>query len=172
MTNNNVSILVTFAQRVSDLTPEAWERIAARCDKLEHRSLEGFLGRAELVGRVFTLDADPYRQPLVLSALGAWGTLWGLAMEGLHLLNVAPPKATSAAGGVIPQPQADALDRVVAAADRQRRDHPGAAAACHVIGLVLLRSQVAAANIASLYAPFEPEIPFASLGADPEQHAA
>ena len=169
MTDDNGAMLATFAQRVADLTPEAWERIATRCDKLDHRSVEGFLGRAELVGRVFTLDADPYRHPFVLSALGAWGTLWGVLGEALHLLNVRAP--TVPAGGPVPKLKAEALSRLAATTDTQRLHHPGAAAACSVVGLALLRPH-AAKNIAVLYSPFEPEIPFASLGPDPEQHAA
>ena len=170
MTESNDSQLITFAQRVGDLPPEAWERIAARCGVLDHRSVEAFLGRAELVGRVFTFDADPYRHPFVLSALGAWGTLWGLAMEVLHLVHT--PHNDLPPGGPVPKPQSEALSRLAAVAHAQRPHHPGAAAACYAVGLALLRSKVAAASIAALYGPFEPEIPFSSLRPDPEQHAA
>ncbi len=170
MTENVDSPLITFANRVADLPAEAWERIAARCGKLEHHSVEAFLGRAEFIGRVFTLDADPYQRPFVQSALGAWGTLWGVAIEAVHLAH--PPQSHLPLGGPLSKPQAEALSHLAAVAQTQRPRHPGAAAACYAVGLALLRRNLAPASIAPLYSPFEPEIPFTSLRHDPEQHAA
>ncbi len=170
MTENIDSPLVTFAERAANLSADAWERIAARCGKLDHHSLEAFLGRAELIGRVFTLDADPYQRPFVQSALGAWGTLWGAAMEAVHLTH-APPYHLPP-DGPLSKPQAEAISHLAAVAQAQRPRHPGAAAACYAVGLALLRRNVAPASIAPLYSPFEPEIPFTSLRHDPEQHAA
>ncbi len=166
------TLLVPFAQQLAGLGPEAWERIAERCGSLDRRTIEGFLGRAELVGRAFVFDADPYRQPFIQSALGAWGTLWGMVMETAYLFGPPDPRMASGSGGPIPKPQADALARISSVAHAQRSLHPGAAAAAFAVGVALLRATAGSQSIASLYGPFEPEIPLASLRPDPEQHAA
>lgn len=175
----SLAMLTTFTDRVSSLAPDAWERIAARCDALDQRTASALLGRGELVGLAFVSGTDPYAQPFLHSALGAWGTLWGVALEATHALSPSgaarfeigtgswlPP------GAPLAQPYSDALSRLVATASAQRPTHPGVAAALFAVGLAFIARRAGSeGSVATIYKPFEGEIPYASLVPGSQEHA-
>ena len=176
----NLAMLTSFARKVAELPPDAWDRVAARCGSLDQRTVDGFLGRAELVGRSFVPDTDTYQHPFVHSAVGAWGTLCGLALETTHALSPSGSvRFEHAAGSWLPpgaplsKPLSDALSRLAAVANAQRPSHPGIAAALFAVGLVFIaRRTIAPTSIAAIYRPFESEIPYASLSQGSQEHAA
>jgi hypothetical protein len=168
-----------FASRVAGLQPEAWDRIGARCAILDGASIVGVLGRAELLGRALTPDTDPYSQPFLKPVIATLGTLGGLFAEVALLFGAPEPGNFERAADrqhAHPdpgQPQLEPFLRLVAAADRQRPRHPGTASALYAVAIALLaRRMVSQAELRKLYAPFEPEISFASLVEESEQHTA
>jgi hypothetical protein len=175
----NAAMLTTFAQKVAELSPDAWERVAAGCAALDQRTANAFLGRSELVGLSFVAGTDPYEGPFLRSAVGVWGTLWGLALEATHGLSPSGAARLEAAapwlppGAPLSKPLSDALSRLAAVACAQRPSHPGVAAALFAIGLAFIaRRALTQASIAAIYKPFEREIPYASLMPGQEEHAA
>jgi hypothetical protein len=169
--------LAAFAAKAEALGPEAWERIAARCGVLDEPTVRGFFSRAELASHSFAGLSDPYTEPFTAPLLGMLGGAWGLVAETLQLVR--PFDRIEWEGALRKAREsgrdnalAQALLRVLALAAGQQETHPGTASALRTIGLLLMiSSHRAAANPAVIYAPFEPEIPFASLS-QPDQHAA
>jgi hypothetical protein len=173
------SRLVLLATRLERLDAEAWARIAARCAALDGQSLDGILGRAELLARSIVPVTSPYSQPGVQPALSAWFTGMGIASELAALIDDATPERYERRAaqlrekaGATKKDLGEAAFLVIRAlAARNRRRHPGLAAAIRAIAYAVLAGREPDANLEAVYAPFEPELPFASL-AGASGHAA
>jgi hypothetical protein len=174
------SRLIAFAEKLRALDHAAWERIQAHCAMLDAQSLGGLLGRAELIARGLTPPTNPYTEPLWHTALSTLWTAAGVFSEVAMLLGGrSPERYEREADRVRQQPEqnahaagAAALLDVYAVALRQRPDHPGTAAALQAIATALIISPPEGEALACVYAPFEPEVPYASLLPSPGEHAA
>jgi hypothetical protein len=171
-------LLIAFAGRAAALAPDAWDRIAERCSRLDPSTVEAFLGRIELLARSITPEPDPYAPlPLIRSWFAAMGGAYGVIQE---LARLTPPnpeeweRTTRASGpgpAHLPEPGARAFMQIEALAQRQLSKHPGTATALRAVSLALLAyPKSRPASFDAIYKPFEPEIPFASLS--PGEHAA
>ena len=179
--NATASMLAAFAARAGLLDAAAWERIAARCAVLDLPTVSGLFGRAGLFAHSFTPAADPYSRPFLQPAMGVFGTVLGLLLE--LSVEFAPPEPerferwaarirerASAAG---PDPKLEPFLAILGLAERQQGRHPGTAAALRAVAIALIARPMAPEDrLAAVYKPFEPEIPYASLAAEPGEHAA
>ena len=165
--------LDAFASRVAALDAGAWERIALRCGALNESSLGALFGRAGLLAESATPDVDPYQQLWLKPAMAALGAAVGLLLELTKTLPPDPPRRPSDSRGGSQQPPGyAAFLEIERAARRQLPKHPGIAAALHAAFMALVVGpMMSPQRLAAIYAPFEPEIPFESLGA-PAGHTA
>ncbi len=172
--------VIRLAEKLRTLDQAAWERIQARCANLDGQSLGGILGRAELVGRGLVPDTDPYGEPLWHTALTNLGAAAGTLSELAVLLRGPGPERYERAAEQLrqmPDPPEDATGvaaflGLLGVAARQRAEHPGTAAALQSIAFALLVTPRSGAALAAVYAPLEPEVPYASLASSSEEPAA
>lgn len=155
-----------FAARLEALTPDAWERIHARCAQLDASTMSAFFGRVELYSRTFP-DTDPYAQPALKPALTVLGGVLGFVAEGIQLL-VPPaargfPERSTAQQQKLPKGMRE-WQQFESIALREEAGHPGTAAAIRAAGRILMVDhRTMPPAFEPVYRPFEPEIPFASL---------
>ena len=178
-TEPDYSRLLPWATKVEGLDDQAWERIAGRCAKLDQESVSGVLGRAELVARSAVPTTSPYAEPGLQPVLTAWFTGLGLVRELVALLTEGSPEHFERRAAQLRdrrEPSSRDLGEAAflslqARAARLRVRHAGLAAALQAVGLAVLAGRRPDDNLKAVYAPFEPEIPFASLWPS-EEHAA
>ena len=159
----DVARVQAFARQAAALTPEAWDRIGVRCGALDAHTFEAVLGRLELAARANTPPANPYQKPLVGSVMGFMGVVWSTLEEVVARL---PFDDLERATKSDRDPGLSAVLEIAQLARREQRRHPGAAAALRIVGRALsIYSKSVPDRFDAIYAPFEPEIPLASLTA-------
>lgn len=163
------SRVARFEERLAALDTAAWDRIAERCAALDGRTLDGFFGRIELLARANIPNASPYAKPGAVPAMALMGTFFGTLNEVSMMFDSPEPWERSAAklrqeAGTDERKLAEAASQALRArAVRERARRPGLAAALVAVQMGLLLSTADPAGLASVYAPFEPEIPVATL---------
>ena len=173
--DDHVDLYAAFAQRVSALSPEAWERLASRCAALEGSTFDALIGRA----RVF---ARPYTAPLESNTVGGVGkavaTAAGVGITGLgiafelarELGDVfsrtpdAPLSRKQTTGSARNDRYVDASFLLENTLTRHARAHPGLATTVQAAGQAVLRHDwMPPEDFIAAYAVMEPDIPFAEL---------
>lgn len=158
-TAEEVALLTAFAERTAALTPGAWDRIALRCAVLDEHSIGGFLGRIELSARASVPPLDPYSKPLAALVMSTIGAVSGAVLELMGWLPDSQDKVPEKT-----PPGLKAFLEIDNLAGRHQRAHPGVAAALRVVARALsVFSKLKPDGFDKIYAPFEPEIPLASL---------
>lgn len=165
------AVLNAFATQATALTPEAWQRIALRCGVLDQSSVSGFLGRADLLAGSFLPALDPYdTHPMLRRTLRAIGGAFGMvtALAGLWPTDRAAferAERRQRERGVPPDPPFESFAAIMKLVAEQRARHPGAAAALQAVMMVLTTGTSGTdSRFVAIYQPFEPEIPYGSLG--------
>jgi hypothetical protein len=173
--DDHVDLYAAFAQRVSALSPAAWERLAAKCAALDGASFQALLGRARVFAHPF---ASPLRQENQNEFGKAIATVAGAGIAGLGLAF----ELARELGEVVTKGPNEPLTRKQPTGTAQRdryvdanfllenalamheRAHPGLATTVRAAGQAVLRHDwMSPADFASAYAVMETEIPFAEL---------
>jgi len=170
-------LLTAFASRLESLDAPAWDRIASRCAALDVPTVAAFFGRAGLLAESATPDADPYRHPLLKPAMAALGTVVGILNELTLTRAESPDRLRRAAerqrAADKPVPGLAPYLEIEGIAQRQLPRHPGVASALRAVFMALVVGpMMSPQRLATIYSPFEPEIPYSSLGTPAGEHAA
>jgi len=173
--DDHVDLYATFAQRVSALSPAAWERLATRCAELDGSSLDAMLARARVFARPYVAALEDNAHNAVGKAIA---TVAGAGIAGIGMaFQVArelgevftktpdePLSRKSSTGSARNDRYVDANFLVENALATHERAHPGLATAVRAAGEAVLRHDwMPPEDFASVYAVMESEIPFAEL---------
>jgi hypothetical protein len=173
--DDHVDLYAAFAQRVSALSPAAWERLAARCADLEGSSFDAVIGRARVFARPFTAPLEGNSQNSVGKAISAvagvgitgLGIAFELARELGDVFATTPDEPlvrTRTTGTARNDRYVDANFLLENALREHDRAHPGLATAVRAASQAVLRHDwMPPEDFRSAYAVMEPEIPFADL---------
>lgn len=155
------NLLPAFARHLAALDDDAWRRIAARVPHLGGDSAQALLARGDTIAQGLpSAVPTPFRQ--LLGAAYAIQSEFPVASSGI------PTPVQIAASRLTPAQQASALTSAALATllDVQRSAFPGVVACIEALVPSLIAPQSCSPEQReALYAPFEPDIPFASLSA-------
>jgi len=173
--DDHVDLYAAFAQRVSALSPAAWERLAARCEELDGSSFDAVIRRARVFARPYTAPLESNSQNGVGKAISAVagvgiagiGIAFELARELGDVFATTPDEPlarTRTTGTARNDRYVDANFLLENTLKEHDRAHPGLSTAVRAAGQAVLRHDwMQPEDFRSVYAVMEPEIPFADL---------
>lgn len=173
--DEHVQLFAAYGARIAQLPPAAWDRLRLRCTDLSGPSFRSLLRRARLAAKpyeVYLLKAARVPGlPVLAGASRVFQTGLALAFEVAAEFDMPdprapgpPPRRTESTGDPTTDAYVDAFFLIAAALAPIRRTDPGVAVGVHAAGQAVLRHDwLAPADFEALYAPIEPDIPFADL---------
>jgi hypothetical protein len=174
--DEHVQLFAAYGARIAQLPAASWDRLRLRCADLNGRTFRSLVRRALLAAKPHELYVpDPARDvPLLRVVAGASRVVQAglaLAFEIGAEFDVPdsrtpdpPPRRTQSTGDPTTDACIDATFLIWAALAPVRRTDPGVAVAVRAAGDAVLRHDwLPRAVFDALYAPIEPEIPFADL---------
>jgi hypothetical protein len=174
--DEHVQLFAAYSARIAQLPPASWDRLRLRCADLNDHAFRALLRRALLAAKPHELYIpEPARGiPLlrvIAGASRAVQTGLALAFEFAAEFDAPdrrapdpPPRRTQSTGDSTTDAYIDATFLIWAALASVRRTDPGVAVVVRAAGDAVLRHDwLPRADFNALYAPIEPEIPFADL---------
>lgn len=170
-----MQLFAAYCAHLAQLPPAAWDRLRLRCADLSGPSFRSLLRRARLAAQPYELPlpeaAGAPRIRVLAGASRAVQTSLALAFEVAAEFDMPdprspdpPPRRTQSTGDPTTDAYIDAFFLITAALAPIRHSDPGVAVAVHAAGQAVLRHDwLPSENFDALYAPIEPEIPFAAL---------
>lgn len=160
----STALLPAFVRQLAALDDAAWRRIADRVPHVSGDSVPALLARGEAVAQGL-FPAGPSVLRTVLGIAHAVHSEFPAASGRI------PTPAQIAASRLTPTQQESALTAAALATllDARRTAFPGAVACTEAVVPTLIAPQFySPEQRTALYAPFEPDIPFATLTAPPD----
>jgi hypothetical protein len=160
----STALLHAFVRQLAALDDAAWRRIAGRVPHLGDDSAQALLARGDAVAQGLPPAVPSFLRTLL-------GAAHALHSEFPAAGGRIPTPAQIAASRLSPAQQASALTSaaLVTLLDARRTAFPGAVACAEAAVPSLIAPQFySPEQRTALYAPFEPDIPFATLTAPPD----
>jgi hypothetical protein len=174
--DEHVQLFAAYGARIGQLRPAAWHRLRLRCLDLSGPAFRSLFRRARLAAKPYELSVPESVRHLpslrvVAGASRLLQTSLALAAEVAAEFDIAdprsaepPPRRTQSTGDPITDAYVDAFFLIEATLAPFRHTDPGVAVAVRAAGQAVLRHDwLTPADFEALYAPVEPEIPFADL---------
>jgi hypothetical protein len=174
--DEHVQLFAAYGARIAQLRPASWDRLRLRCADLNGPAFRSLLRRALLAAKPHELYVPESARnvPLLGVIAGASRVVQtglALAFEIAAEFDVPdsrapepPPHRTRSTGDPTTDAYIDATFLIGGALAPVRRTDQGVAVAVRAAGDAVLRHDwLPRADFDALYAPIEPEIPFADL---------
>jgi hypothetical protein len=174
--DEHVQLFAAYGARVAQLPSASWDRLRLRCADLNGPSFSSLVRRAVVAAKPHELyvPESARRIPLLQVIAGASRVLQtglALAFEISAEFDVPDPRAsgprprgTQSTGDPTTDAYIDATFLIGGSLASVQRTDPGVAVAVRAAGHAVLRHDwLPRADFDALYAPIEPEIPFADL---------
>lgn len=171
--DEHAALFVEFGNRVSRLTPEAWNRLSARCAAFNGPEFSALLARTALGATPYKLPIpSPVRDRLSLRIIaGATRAVvtsmffaGEVATEFERVTNSPPLRRTTSTGNPVTDAYVDAAFLIESALAPRNRSQPGVATVVRAASQAVLRHDwLPPEDFEAVYKYIEPDIPFDEL---------
>jgi hypothetical protein len=174
--DGHVQLFAAYGAHVAQLRSASWDRLRLRCADLNGTAFRSLFRRAFLAAKPYELYLPKSARRVtslrvIVGASRVVQTTLALAFEIGAAFEVPDPRAagpppgrTQSTGNPTTDAYIDATFLIGAALASVQRTDPGVAVAVRAAGQAVLRHDwLPRADFEALYAPIEPEIPFADL---------
>jgi hypothetical protein len=177
--DEHIPLLVAFAERVDRLTPDAWQRLEARCAALNGPSFGALMARVRLAARPHELltPITPHRSLPIAMIAGTQRAVTTAIFSAFELWIEFDPHSTEPPHWVGRQrttgnPRTDACVNAYMLIESKitplQHSQPGTVAVVRAAAQAVLRHDwLTPTDFAAVYGFVEPDIPFAELEANP-----